>query len=344
MTIPSSPSDDIAQARVGASPAAAAALSDALLAMADKQGLLWAVKDAASGRYLNVNQAFAAFVGCAISELIGTTDVDLFDATTARTLRSADQSALTQAGAVTTEHRLEWKSVRHDVSIQRSHGPMGGATVLVNVWQDLAPLRQREAQLKTALDQIEREQRTNDGLRRELSDQGLRDAATGLYTRAHFDDQLRREVDLSTREHREFALVLAELDAPTAGVLAAGARGQERVLEAMGRLLRGNTRAMDASCRLDDRRFAILLSGVGLATAHARMEGLRRQCATQIVALDGHELGFTVSMGIASFPHTASSQDEVHAAAQQSLTRAQERGGNAVSLASIRFGGGSVAT
>ena len=28
-------------------------------------------------------------------------------------------------------------------------------------------------------------------------------------------------------------------------------------------------------------------TGVGLATAHARMEGLRRQCATQIVMLDG---------------------------------------------------------
>ena len=33
---------------------------------------------------------------------------------------------------------------------------------------------------------------------------------------------------------------------------------------------------MDASCRYDDNRFAVLLSGVGLATAHARMEGLRR--------------------------------------------------------------------
>ena len=100
---------------------------------------------------------------------------------------------------------------------------------------------------------------------------------------------------------------------------------------------RGDTRAMDAACRYDDRRFAVLLSGVGLATAHARMEGLRRQCATQIVVLDGQELGFTVSMGVASFPHTAHSQDELVSSCDSALAEAKRRGGNHVTLASIRF-------
>ena len=303
-----------------------------------RHGLLMSIKDATSGQYLAANPGYAAWLGRSLSELIGTTDADLFDAGVARALRASEQAALAQPTALTAEHRFEWKGARHDFTVQRSHHSVDGLTLLVSVWQDLAPQRLRESQLKAALEQIEREQRANDGLRRELADQGLRDTATGLYTRAHFDDQLRREVDLSTREHREFALVLAELDPYAQRVLAAGERGEERILEAMGRLLRGNTRAMDASCRLDNRRFAILLSGVGLATAHARMEGLRRQCATQIVALDGQELGFTLSMGIASFPHTASSQDEVQAAALHSLSRARERGGNAVALASIRFG------
>ena len=113
---------------------------------------------------------------------------------------------------------------------------------------------------------------------------------------------MRRELDLSTREHREYALVYMALDPFNDKVGALGARAQERICEAMGRLLRGNTRAMDASCRMDDRHFAVLLSGVGLATAHSRMEGLRRQCATQIVMLDGEELGFTVAMGVAGEP------------------------------------------
>jgi GGDEF domain-containing protein len=88
---------------------------------------------------------------------------------------------------------------------------------------------------------------------------------------------------------------------------------------------------------MDDRHFAVLLSGVGLATAHSRMEGLRRQCATQIVMFAGQELGFSVAMGVASFPHTDHGQDELIAACSAALAEAKRRGGNTVALASIRF-------
>jgi diguanylate cyclase (GGDEF)-like protein len=197
--------------------------------------------------------------------------------------------------------------------------------------------RQREHQLRAALDQIEQQQQANDLLRREVADQALRDPSSGLYRRAHFEDQLRREVDLSTREHREFAIVFIEIDPPGAKVLALGETGRQRILEAMGRLLRGGTRAMDASCRYDENRFAVLLSGVGLATAHARMEGLRRKCATQIVVHEGQEMGFTVSMGVASFPHTAHTQETLQVSCEAALTEARRRGGNHVTLAAIRF-------
>ena len=73
------------------------------------------------------------------------------------------------------------------------------------------------------------------------------------------------------------------------------------------------------------------------STAHSRMEGLRRQCATQIVVLDGRDLGFTVSMGVASFPHTAHTEDDLMRAAEQAMAEARKRGGNHVTLASIRF-------
>jgi diguanylate cyclase (GGDEF)-like protein len=94
---------------------------------------------------------------------------------------------------------------------------------------------------------------------------------------------------------------------------------------------------MDASCRLAEERFAVVLSGVGLATAHARMEGVRRQCAAEIVVQGGRDLSFTVSMGVASFPHTADAQEALVAAADQALAEAERRGGNQVALASIRF-------
>jgi diguanylate cyclase (GGDEF)-like protein len=215
-----------------------------------------------------------------------------------------------------------------------------GKRWLCSVWTDQSPQRQKDAQLRAALEQLEQQQRANEKLRLELADQGLRDSATGLYTRPHFEDQLRREVDLSAREHREFAMVLIEIDPFVGRARELGEPAESRIYEAMGRLLRGNTRAMDASCRLDERLFGVLLSGVGLATAHSRMEGLRRQCAAQIVVLDGQELGFSVSMGVASYPHTAASQQDLLSACEGALAEARRRGGNHLTLASIRFEGG----
>jgi diguanylate cyclase (GGDEF)-like protein len=310
-----------------------------LPALLERHGEWLAVKDVRTGRYVHVNAAMAAFLRRDAAQVIGHTDAELFDTTLGTMLRAAEQTALAQAEPLISEHHFEWAGTRQEFAVLRLASPPApdGTRWLCSVWADQNAARRNEAQFHTALQQLEQQQRANELLRREIADQAILDSASGLYTRAHFEDQLRREVDLSTREHREFALVFIEIDPPSEVVRALGAPAHARILEAMGRLLRGGTRAMDASCRLNERRFAVLLSGVGLATSHSRMEGLRRQCATQIVVLDAQELGFSVSMGVASFPHTAHNQDELQASCEAALAEAQRRGGNHVTLASIRF-------
>ena len=322
-----------------------AALASALPAFVQQQGGLLVVKDADTGRYVHISEAMAAFLGQPRGAVTGRTDADIFDASLATALRAAEQTALAHGAPLLSEHQFEWAGSRRDFSVLRvlaapaatAATATPGRRWLTAIWLDNASERMREQQLHGALQQIEQQQQANDRLRREIADQALRDPASGLHRRAHFEDQLRREVDLSTREHREFSIVFIELDAPGPKVLALGAAGEQCVFEAMGRLLRGGTRAMDASCRYEDRRFAVLLSGVGLATAHARMEGLRRKCATQIVVHEGQELGFTVAMGVASFPHTANTQDGLMLACESALAEAQRRGGNHLTLAAIRF-------
>jgi diguanylate cyclase (GGDEF)-like protein len=314
--------------------------------LADRNELL-AVKELPSGCYVHVNAAMAAFLGKPAQQVLGHTDTELLDAALAATWRTADATAQAQGKPLRSEHRFEWQGQRHVFSVLRvvlrealpagSGGEPSQPGWVASVWADAAPQAKHSAQLANALEQIAEQQRANEALKRELADQALRDPASGLYRRGHFEDQLRREVDLSTREHREFAIVFIELDPLPAKVQALGDAGLQRVLEAMGRLLRGGTRAMDASCRFDERRFAVLLSGVGLATAHARMEGLRRKCAAQIVVHDGQELGFSVAVGVASFPHTAQTQEALTEACETALAEAQRRGGNHVALASIRF-------
>lgn len=303
-------------------------LGTALPAMLERRGEWLAVKDLATGGHLHLSPA--------LEELFGA-GAEPGDATLAAALRAAEQTAVAQGAPLESSHEFELQGQRREFTVVRQVVEAGDRRCLVALWSDSAAQRLREQQLRQALEQIEQQQLANDRLRRDMADQALRDPDTGLHRRAHFEDQLRREVDLSMREHREFSIVFIELDAPAPKVLALGAVGERAVLEAMGRLLRGGTRAMDAACRHDDRRFAVLLSGVGLATAHARMEGLRRKCATQIVVHEGQELGFTVAMGVASYPHTAATQDGLLAACEAALAEAQRRGGNHVTLAAIRF-------
>lgn len=309
-----------------------ALLADALPALLLAQGAGLSVRDVDAQRWLYLSEGLAARLG-----LQGAAG-EPADAAQAAAWRAADSTALAQGGVLAGEHSVEHEGQRSEFAVWRwAAAGAGAARWVVTLWLDRSAERQREHQLRQALAQIEQQQQAHDRLRREMADQALRDPASGLHRRAHFDDQLRREVDLSQREHREFAIVFIAVDAPGPKVQALGEAGERAVLEAMGRLIRGGTRAMDTAARHGPRRFAVLLSGVGLATAHARMEGLRRKCATQIVVHEGQELGFSVSMGVASFPHTAAEQGALVQACEAALAEAERRGGNQVTLAAIRF-------
>lgn len=339
-TTPSSvPQADSAVALVEALRSSGGQLSNALLELIDRLELPFSLKDAASGQYRYANARMATLFGTQPESLIGTTDAQWLEASQWPPLRTAENAALAMPRGALTEHKLDLGGARREFGVARIalRPAQGEGGLVCSLWTELTAQRHREAQLQQALAQLEQQQLAAEALRRETQDQTLRDNVTGLYQKIHFEDQLRREVDLSSREHREFSLVSIALDPPSDEVKALGGEANTRILEALGRLLRGNTRAMDASCRLDNSRFAVLLSGVGLATAHSRMEGLRRQCATQIVVLQGRNIGFTVSMGVASFPHTAHTQDDLVGAAQTALAEARKRGGNHVTLASIRF-------
>jgi diguanylate cyclase (GGDEF)-like protein len=286
----------------------------------------------ASGRYVFATAGLAAMFE--VPGVVGHADAELLKADETAALRRVEQTVMAQGHPVVSEHKLEIRGRRREFSVTRV--ALGGDFLLA-VWHERTEERQRALQLRLALAQIEQQQAALEQIRRELQQGSGRDDASGLYLRAQFDDQLLREIDLSSREHREFALVVIALDASPA-VVEMGEEAQQRLLEGLGRMLRDNTRAMDAACRIGAQRFAVLLSGVGLATAHARMEQLRRQCATQIVVLNGQDLGLSISMGVSSFPHTASRQEELMAASETAVHEAQRRGGNQVVLAPIPFG------
>lgn len=296
-------------------------------------GSFAAIKSIPTGRYVYAGTGLAQlFMRDAV---VGRTDLELLKPDETAALRRVEQTVMAQRLLTVSEHKLEIDGRRREFNVTRA--ALGDEHIL-SIWHERTEERQRELHLQRALQQIEQQQKALEQIRRELQQGSGRDDVTGLYLRAQFDDSLLREIDLSSREHREFALVVIALDKPRLIEHGMNDDAQQRLLEGVGRILRANTRAMDAACRIGAERFAVLLSGVGLATAHARMEQLRRQCNAQIVVLNGQDLGLSLSMGVSSFPHTASRQDELMTASETAVTEAQRRGGNQVVLAPIAFG------
>ena len=307
----------------------------------DQLGLAAMLKDLATGRYVRANERATRILGLADGSLVGKSDGEVFDPALVLVLRAADQQARATPGGALSEHKIEIGGTRREFVTWRQTCSLDPASPeqegLVSVWQDVTESRRRETQLHGLISQLEQQQKANELLRRDAEGNQVRDALSGLYQRAHFEEQLCREADLSSREQREFALVAVAVDNLDEIRHAHGMEACERVIESLGRLLRVNTRAMDSPCRLGGDRFVVLLSGVGLATAHSRMEQLRRQCAQHIVAFNGQQIQFTVSMGVSSFPHSAGLVDELMKSADRALANARERGGNRIALASIQF-------
>ncbi len=309
-----------------------------LFKLFEQSGLLIGVKDAESGLYNYVCDRMADLLGRRRQDILGLSDLELLSPEESTLMRAAEQTVPQGGGVQWSEHCLMRSGQLREFGVNRMFWVTASkGRLLISAWLEITETRQHEDQLRQALNQLEQQQKALEALRRETQENFFHPPDSKLYQLGHFEDQLRRELDLSSREHREFALVAIALDALKDPAHAVGSSAYHQILDALGWLLRSNTRAMDASCRLESGRFAVLLSGVGLATAHSRMEYLRRQCATQMVVLEGQSLGFTVSMGVASFPHTAQTQEQLIHAAEAALAEAQARGGNQVTLASIKF-------
>ena len=190
-----------------------AALNVAVLHALDQLGVAVLVKDLSTGRYDLSNGAASRLLGLEGRDLVGAQDTDLFDATLAVALRAADLQARATAGGVLSEHKLELAGGRREfLAWRQAFTPEDGVSKMVSVWQDVTDTRRRDAQLQGALAQLEQQQKANENLRRDVEGSQVRDALSGLYHRAHFEEQLCREADLSSREQREFALVAIAVD------------------------------------------------------------------------------------------------------------------------------------
>ncbi|MFI7600261.1 diguanylate cyclase [Actinoplanes sp. NPDC049681] len=156
----------------------------------------------------------------------------------------------------------------------------------------------------------------------------ITDALTGLYTRRFLSEQLRVEIDRSSRHGGSFALLLIDVDHFKRVNDTYGHPAGDQVLVEVARRLRSTCRGSDVVARFGGEEFAVLAAATGHEDLGVLAERIRERMNEAPVLVDGRTpIAVTVSVGGAAVvpPHTVAADRLVNAA--DGALYAAKRGG-----------------
>ncbi|MCU1243682.1 MAG: hypothetical protein JWO71_4408 [Candidatus Acidoferrum typicum] len=149
-----------------------------------------------------------------------------------------------------------------------------------------------------------------DHLRRQASS----DSLTGLANHRRLFEVLQAEISRSTRTHREFSLLLLDLDGLKEINDGLGHQTGDRALCRLAQVLTDCRRSIDTAARQGGDEFALVLPETGAAAANLVA---RRIC--DLLAKDAEEPTLSVSVGVASYPKDADTVGTLLYAADRDL-------------------------
>lgn len=157
------------------------------------------------------------------------------------------------------------------------------------------------------------------------------DSLTGLANRRVFLDQLDKEVARSSRYHRNFSLLMIDIDHFKWVNDTHGHPSGDAVLRSMGRILKDRLRVVDLVARYGGEEFAILLPETDENGAILVGERLRETIAqTPFLLPNGKKIRLTISIGISCFPICANTFYDLISTADKALYASKEGGRNKV--------------
>lgn len=206
---------------------------------------------------------------------------------------------------------------------------VSGESVVLGEMLYLRDVTQRylsERQLAEALSLSEERLQTISALHAQLREQALHDPLTGLFNRRHLDEFFQREQARALRERTSLALTMIDLDHFKQLNDSHGHLVGDEVLQVVAQHLQDNLRSTDAVFRIGGEEFLLILPGVDLLEACARVEALREQLAGSPLPTRAGPLRVTLSAGVALWPSHGHSLEELMQAADRALYQAKRDG------------------
>ena len=167
----------------------------------------------------------------------------------------------------------------------------------------------------------------------EIRDNGIRDALTGCFNRAHAMEALRVELRRAQRAQSPLSVVMLDLDRFKDINDQYGHLAGDAVLASTGRLLREVLRGSDAKCRYGGEEFLLILPDTASDAARVVAEMLRGVLARTPVAFGGRSHQVTGSFGVTTATGGEVDEKSVVARADAALYQAKRAGRNCVRVA-----------
>jgi len=210
-----------------------------------------------------------------------------------------------------------------------AHGEMLG-TLTVSSPPGLA-LDHREVAI-TAGEQVSMAM-ANLRLQETLRTQSLRDPLTGLFNRRYLEASLDREVQRAQRRDTPLSVLMLDIDHFKRFNDSHGHDAGDALLAQFGALLARIVRSEDVACRYGGEEFTVLLPETDAALAMERAEQIRAAVHGMELVHRKQALGpISVSIGVASFPQSATTSPEFMRSADRALYAAKHGGRNRVHM------------
>lgn len=215
----------------------------------------------------------------------------------------------------------------HEALSNRARELSDGRRAALNLMLDAQAARR---EVEESYGRLQAQMKEINELQEQLREQTIRDPLTGCFNRRYLEETLVREFSRSLRE--EYPLCMAMIDIDHFKLIndAYGHRAGDAVLQALGVLLRGRTRAGDIVCRFGGEEFLIVLPNMPLDNALIRMDILRNEFQEMRVVFGAEELHSTISIGVACCPLHGQNSEDVFRAADRALYQAKAAGRNSI--------------
>lgn len=157
----------------------------------------------------------------------------------------------------------------------------------------------------------------------QLTDAASTDPLTGLLNRRGFHQAIETEVARAQRSSQSFSLLLGDCDFFKHLNDSLGHHAGDDALMAIGRMLEDDRRRIDVAARIGGEEFALILPNTGQHEAFLVAERLRIRFSG---IFGNHPVPLTMSLGVATYPDHADSDDGLFRAADDALYAAKVLG------------------